>query len=122
MPQGRRPSGRDRGREERFLAGCAANAGWRRGVVARLDAYAYAHGEGGFLTLGLPRLLGELREEALDLGGWAALTVQAAELGDLAEIDRRRLERQLAKVASHGALAYSELDRAAAPLERGRGR
>lgn len=104
---------RDRIREHAFLAAPArlhGHAGecWAASARLRLEAGQAAYGD-RWRTLGLPRLLDELAEEAADLGAWAALAEQALDGADLDPVDAVEVRRALEVAASAGAAAYAAL-------------
>jgi Holliday junction resolvase RusA-like endonuclease len=100
---------RDRGGEARFLAAAArGHDAFAEHAAARLEAGEVTHGD-SWVRRGAGALLGELLEEAADLGAWGALTVQAPDLEDWPAADRDRIVALLELAAASGARAHEAL-------------
>jgi len=115
-------SARDLRLEAVFLAVAArahgqAGAGWARHARVRLEAGEDTYGE-RWSTLGTEALLGELAEEAADLGAWGALARQALDHEPVDAATLHRLAAALDRAAEAGAAAYAALLDARQALDR----
>lgn len=109
-------SRRDVDRELRFLTDAArGHRPFVEHATARLAAGDETFGD-SWAWIGVARHLTELLEEAADLGAWAALCDQAADLERLSTDDKRRLEALLRVVARRGAQAHEALTSAVRAL------
>lgn len=107
--RGRTSGVRDRSLERAFLGRAERLApsgapGYAAAVLARLEDRGRERGD-GFYDRPLVDLLTELRGEALDVGGWAALALQVLDVAGLAPAARGRLEDALEALATLGAEA-----------------
>lgn len=105
---------RDVDAETRFLerastGDVAGPDSWSARVRARLDRGQTSFGD-AWAARPLDELLQELREEAEDLGGWAALAAQHPDLAQLGAAERAALLKALQRVAGLGAYADKRLD------------
>jgi len=110
---------RDIARECCWLATAELDAGalgFARGVGRRLAVGEELYGD-RWAVLGIPKLIDELSEEALDLGAWGVLALQALEQQELAENHRERVATRLRATILWGAYAHSELGRASSELQ-----
>jgi len=112
---------RDRYRERRWLESVVTN------VPSKFAAHARERlemGEGLYgarwATMGIARLLDELAEEAVDLGAWSALALQALDGEDLAPSLRDEIVAQLRAAACAGAQAHAAVEAGVRALERAR--
>lgn len=115
-------SGRDLDLERGFLIAAERRAGGDAGgftdrVLARLEHAEAQYGIDSFRTLGAAGLVNELREEALDLGGWGVLLVEVL-VGDQALPPARaqRAKELLQQVAVLAVIADELLQRIAHTL------
>ena len=103
-------SARDLDREQRFLTDLArGHDGFVRHATARLAAGEDLYSD-SWAWIGVRKHLGKLLEEAADLGSWAVLADQAADVDPrLSDVDRERVRAVLALVARLGAQAHEAL-------------
>lgn len=102
---------RDPRAEQRWLVVAelsAGQSGFTRHALMRLDAGQQAYGE-GWTARPVDELLGELAEEAADLGAWGVLALQALELGRLDRTVRARIADLLRDAILAGAQAHRAL-------------
>lgn len=97
---------RDLEREASFLSTAAGDhAAFVEHVAARLQLGEREYGD-AWATRDLRELLGELLEEAADLGAWAVLAEQRLSTSSLTIGERDRVVAVLSLVARHGAQAH----------------
>jgi hypothetical protein len=102
---------RDPGRERQFLATAVGEqrSAFVTEAQTRLTAGEQLYGD-RWATVGIRRLLGELVEEAVDLGAWAALAEQAVDLEPgLSDVRADQIRGVLALAARRGAQAHDVL-------------
>lgn len=112
---------RDRGVEREWLESAeraASPSGFADRARRRLEVGERSYGD-RWARAGLPRLLGELAEEAADLGASSALAVQALALDvRLDSAARRELRSLLDQVSRAGAAAHAAIVRGEDLCER----
>jgi len=107
---------RDRAIEVAFIEAAArGERAFIEHVAARLEAGQELYGD-QWRGRGVAELVGELLEEAADVGAWSALTLQAVDLEPLADADRLRLGALLTVAVQHAAGAHAALCSARALL------
>jgi hypothetical protein len=98
---------RDREYEEAFLDQAERKSGlmglgFPEQVLERLDRVGARHGN-RFESMGLRRLVAEIREEGLDVGGWSALAGQVALRSHELDVDQRlEVAMLLEGIAAYG--------------------
>ena len=95
----------------------AGASGFAEHVSDRLSAGDVRYGS-RWTSLGLARLLDELREEAADLGAWGVLALQALEHQDHPECRRKRIADRLHAAILAGAEAHFALEAGRLELDR----
>jgi hypothetical protein len=106
---------RNESRERFWLQGAergAGRSGFASHALMRLAAGERAYGD-RWAGMGIDHLLGELSEEAADIGAWAVLALQALEReGELGASDDEWIAARLRAAILWGAYAHYEVLRA----------